>query len=138
MVELLRQDTLVYVYTALALVCTVLWLLYRRRLRRSAAPPAPPRTRRTPAISCDSPTRHSAVPVQGSTVGASATWDSHAEVQQLLAHTPELRRLYAPLGYAPEFEQHCRQLLHELMALISTEVQDFAALYSTIHDIQTH
>jgi len=49
-----------------------------------------------------------------------------------------LRRLYATLGYAPEFAQQCTQLLRELTALISAEVQDFAAFYNTVRDIQAH
>lgn len=127
MVEIAHQVTLVYVYVALAIVCMVLWLLRRYRLRRSS--PAS-------AIPSDPPTRDRAAPVQVIAPDASATWDSHAEVQQLLTHSPELCRLYATLGYAPEFEPHCMQLLHELTALISTEVQDFGAFYSTVHDVQ--
>jgi hypothetical protein len=71
-------------------------------------------------------------------VDAKFAADCHAEVLQLIASVPELRALYAALGYFPELEPQAAQMLRELNMLIRTEIPDFAAFYRVMHHTQTH
>jgi hypothetical protein len=56
----------------------------------------------------------------------------------LIASVPELRALYASLGYSPELESQATRLLRELNALIRTEIPDFAAFSRVMHHTQMH
>lgn len=119
----------VVIAAAIALAAVAAGLLLRRRYSGPhAAPRAPDGARVVP----------SDVPQPGQTSAAEANtiWESRREVQRLVEHVPELRVLYATLGYSPAFERQATQLVHELMALINVDIPDFATFTSAVHSVQ--
>lgn len=65
------------------------------------------------------------------------TFPDRHELTQLICRTPELRDLYATLGYAPALEQQAAQLLHEAIALIETTLPDFTAFRRSVLQVQS-
>jgi hypothetical protein len=64
------------------------------------------------------------------------TFPDRHELAQVIRSTPELRTLYASLGYAPALEQQATQLLHEAIALIETTMPDFTAFRRSVLQVQ--
>src|SRR5262245_36092127 len=123
----------------LMISCAVVALWCLRWSRRRRAPLATPGL---PAIQAPEALRNTKIAEAGLAPGlevhAGPEEDCPADVQQLIASVPELRALYATLGYAPDLERQATQLVDELIALINTEIPDFAAFYRVVHHTQTH
>jgi hypothetical protein len=59
-------------------------------------------------------------------------WDRAAAVRMLVERTQDLRALYGNIGYFPEVDRACTQLLQELKGLIRAEITDFAAFQGAL------
>src|ERR1700760_4261270 len=53
--------------------------------------------------------------------------DEPAELRRTIDETPELRALYARIGFPPDVERDCQRILADLIGMVRTEIPDFAA-----------
>lgn len=65
-----------------------------------------------------------------------AEWAIDAQVRRLIESTPEIRALYAKVGYFPETDRKVEGLVNAMTGLIRTEIPDFAAFQSALRAVQ--
>lgn len=62
-------------------------------------------------------------------------WDSQQALRRLIESNEGVQALYSRLGYAPRLEWKLAGLIHDLKALIRTEIPDFEVFHSALRNI---
>ncbi len=62
--------------------------------------------------------------------------DEPAELRRTIDETPELRALYARIGFPPEVERDCQRILTDLIGMVRTEIPDFAAFRAAVAEAE--
>ncbi len=62
--------------------------------------------------------------------------DEPAELRRTIDETPELRALYARIGFPPDVERDCQRILADLIGMVRTEIPDFAAFRAAVTEAE--
>jgi hypothetical protein len=62
--------------------------------------------------------------------------DEPAEVRRLIGETPELRALYARIGFPPDVERDCQRVLANLLEMVRTEIPDFTTFRAAVAEAE--
>ncbi len=62
--------------------------------------------------------------------------DEPAELRRVIEETPDLRALYARIGFPPDLERDCQRILAELVGMVRTEIPDFAAFRAAVAEAE--
>src|SRR5436853_3531174 len=62
--------------------------------------------------------------------------DEPADLCRTIDETPELRALYARIGFPADVERACRRVLDDLLGLVRTEIPDFAAFRAAVTEAE--
>jgi hypothetical protein len=62
--------------------------------------------------------------------------DEPADLRRTIDETPELRALYARIGFPPDVERDCQHILAGLVGMVRTEIPDFAAFRAAVAEAE--
>jgi hypothetical protein len=83
-----------------------------------------------------SPIPIAAPPPASPTGPVDETMEEPADLRRTIDETPELRSLYARIGFPAEVERACGRILGELAGLVRTEIPDFAAFRAAVAEAE--
>lgn len=91
---------------------------------------------RRPAAEEPAPAEEAAAPATPATPADDEPWDEDTALRRLVDETPELRAVYARLGYLPEVEREAERIVGEVKGQIRAEIPDFEAFVAALGELE--